>query len=539
LLEDARNIWPDFPTSPLQMDPVIHMIFKAFASRLKDVNDRINSISDSIIRDLACRIFFDGLLHPVPSSTILKLVTGPNPVEIDELVEAYWVNTTMRQSQTLYFSPVEPVILSPCEAVVAFARNIDGVHLLWTDPQWKGKNLFLTPADFPRSDGEPEEGDSLFMGIKATGSSSDISAGELFVSGGAELCGYLRWGHWRTTQESGVLGSSYVPAEISLKKAGEHRVLPEISLWGYGYFPFEHKGEYEDCFFNIPEGKTGKAPVEFSKAMPGKSRDFWDKIEPLYWVEVHFDRRVPSRVLKSFELAATNCIVGINTHFQKQSFFYHGPGPMMLELQSPAAELYDIVAIDDNHGREYQNIYAARSNGDPECRYVPRIDGDVLMLLVSPPSKGTLPDRLTVSYRTSIGAQANGIGAGLINSLYNPHPGIESIINLTESRGGVNSRNFDEMIESFPNVLRSRNRAIVASDFEALAMAFDGRIKSARARQGSTIKNGILTRCVELEIDTGNFRFVPDQEARLFLTRLERYLEMRSPIGTVVAARII
>jgi len=262
-------------------------------------------------------------------------------------------------------------------------------------------------------------------------------------------------------------------------------------------------------------------------------------MEPLYWIQIEFDKHIPTNIFKSFEYAATNCAVAINSHFQRQSFYYHGPGAVAIELQVPAKNLYDITSLDDNHGREYQNIYTARKNGDDDCRYVPRVDGDALKIIVAPPKRGPMPDRFSVSYRIAAGEAANGINPGLINSLYNPFPGIESVLNLIESRGGVDARSFDEMVATFPQVLRSRNRAIAISDYQALALAFDSRIKSARAQQGSAVRNGLLARCVEVAVDLGSRRFALKEEAGLFTARLERYLEARSPMGTVVVAKIV
>jgi hypothetical protein len=518
------------------MDPVINMIFRAMAVRLKEVNDKINNISDRIISDLACRIFFDGLLHPVPSSTVLKYTVGSNAVEIDNAIEAYWTNTALRQSATHYFAPLETTILHPVEAVLALAKNADGVHLLWTNPQWKGRNQIMTGLEDSNIGQMDDEKDCLYLALKCDGPGRECEAPNLLISGSGELRDRLRWARWRCTEQAGILGESGIPGDDYIEQLRQRRSHPEITLWGYGYFPHEHKEQYDEMFFDLLPGEAGDAPRELRQALSGQKEDFWSQMEPLYWIQIEFDRHIPTGILKSFEYAATNCAIAINSHFQKQSFYYHGPGTMAIELQAPARNLYDILCLDDNHGREYENVYAGKKEND--CHYIPRVEGEALKIIVSPPQRGPMPDRFIISYRTSAGEAANGIGEGLINSLYNPFPGIESVINLTESRGGVDARSFDEMVASFPQVLRSRNRAIVVSDFQALSKAFDSRIKSATARQGSAVRNGLLTRCVEVEVDLGNYRFSLEEEADLFAARLERHLETRSPMGTVVVVKI-
>ncbi|MCD6162281.1 MAG: hypothetical protein J7K40_07695 [candidate division Zixibacteria bacterium] len=536
MFNDARRIWPDFSTSAQQMDPVIHMMFKAMSNRLKEINDGISNISEIIIRDLACRIFFDGLLHPIPSSTILKYTTGASQTTIDQSTEACWTNTTVKPSVTFYLSPAESKTLLPIEAVAALSKNADGAHVLWTDPQWSGKNHLLVDFDTASVESNVDEKDCVYIALKLNGDDIKFPASDLFILSSPELLGILRWGRWRFTTESGIFSKPEFTVRENLKNIESKKVNPEISLWGHNYFPHEHIEEYSDCFFDIPKGAVGAPPLELRQSFSGQEDTFWDDFEPLYWIKIDSDMRITSDLINTFELAATNCLVAINSHFQKQNFFYHGPGAMSFQLQSPAKEIYEIISIADNRGRQYSNVYGAAAEVDAGCRYLPRINQDQLQMLIIPPEGKTDPDRFSVEFKTSAGQAANGIAAGNIDSLYNPHPGIETVINLTATKGGVNARTFDDMIAAFPHVLRSHNRAITSSDYESLTVTFDNRVKSAKAALGSTIRNGVVFRCVSIEVNVGGHKFEPAEESKLFLTRLQKFLEARSPMGTVVKA---
>lgn len=536
MFNDARRIWPDFSTSPQQMDPVIHMMFKAMSSRLKEVNDSIGNISEMIIRDLACRIFFDGLLHPIPTSTILKYTTGPSQTTIDHSTEACWTNTAVKPSVTFYLSPAESKTLLPIEAVTALAKNADGAHVLWTDPQWSGKNHLLVDFDSANVESNIDEKDCIYIGLKLNSDEVRFPAANLFIMSSPELLGIMRWGRWRFTTSSGVFSKPDLTVTENLKNIDSKKVNPEISLWGHNYFPHEHIEEYSDYFFDIPKGEVGAPPPEMRQSFSNQELTFWENFEPLYWIKIESDMRISSDLIKSFELAATNCLVAINSHLQKQNFFYHGPGAMSFQLQSPAKEIYEIINITDNRGRQYSNVYGATAEVDAGCRFLPRVDKDQLRLMIIPPEEGTDPDRFSVEFKTSTGQAANGITAGNIDSLYNPHPGIETVINLTTTKGGVNARTFDDMLAAFPHVLRSHNRAITASDYESLAVTYDNRVEFAKAALGSTIRNGVVLRCVSLEVNVGKHKFEPAEESKLFLTRLQIFLEARSPMGTVVRA---
>jgi len=514
------------------------MMFRAVASRLKEINDKINSVSESIINDLACRIFFDGLLHPIPSSTILKFITGSSMTTVDIMTETCWVNTSIQPSVTYYFSPVEPKDLYPIEAAFAFSVNGDGIDALWTNPEWEGRGEFLGHFEVDKSSDLPVEKDYIYIGIKSLGQDMAVPQGDIFIQASPALLKYLRWSRWRFADADGVLGDPLIPGRIRLESIKNRRMIPELSVWGHNYYPYEYREEYQDSFFKLAPGRAGSAPADLSGVLPAASIELLENLGPLYWIQVESDKRIPAEVMKSFELAATNCVVALNAHYLKQSYFYHGPGPMEIKPQNKAEEIYEIVSLDDNHGNVYSNIYASSGNGEKQYYFVPRINGNIFSLIVSPPETGPLPDRFSLSYRISCGEAANGIDPGLLNSLYNPQPGVESVINISRTRGGTSARSFKDMIKVFPRVLQSSNRAVVPSDFESLAIAFDKRIIAATATTGSVERDGVLRGCIKIELDLGGYGFDLVEEEALFLSRLVKFLEMRSPVGTVVTARI-
>jgi hypothetical protein len=514
------------------------MMFKAMAFSLKEVNDKINNVSETIIKDLACRIFFDGLLHPIPASTVLKFTTGSSMTTVDILTETCWVNTSVQPSATFYFSPVERKDLYPVEAAFAFSVQGDGVNILWTNPEWDGRGEFLGHFEIENTSDLPVEKDYVYIGLKSRGRDAAIPRSDIFIQASSVLLEHLRWSRWGFTVADGVFGNITVPGREKLNNIRKGHPAPELSVWGHNYYPFEHRQEYQDYFFDLPQGQAGPVPSRLRQVLSQASFELLDNLGPLYWIQIESDRKIPGREMKNFDLAATNCVVALNAHYIKQNYFYHGPGPMEIVPQNKAREIYEIVSLDDNLGNGYSNIYTSAGDGSRQFGFVPRINGNIFSLIVIPPEAGRVPDRFSLAYRVSAGEAANGISPGLLNSLYNPYPGVESVMNITTTRGGTSARSFNDMIKAFPRVLQSYNRAVVPSDFESLAVAFDKRIISARAATGSVERDGVLRGCVELELDMGGYSFSLAEEKLLFLSRLEKFMEMRSPIGTVVTARL-
>jgi len=512
------------------------MLFKAVAVKLKEVNDRVNDVSETIIKDLACRIFFDGLLHPIPASTVLKFTTGSSMTTVDILTETCWVNTSIHPNVTYYFSPVEAKDLYPVEAVFAFSVRGDSIDSLWTNPEWERGEEFPRLFEKDKLSKISEDKDYIYIGLISKGQDDTVPGSDIFIQGSSSLLQYLNWSRWRFTDSNGVFGEATVPGRVKIDKIKKQNNTPQISIWGHSYYPFEHQEEYQENIFDLGEGRVGPTPSQLKQIFSREGIALLDSLGPIYWIQIESDRAIPLKEIKSFKLAATNCVVALNAHTIRQNYFYHGPGPMEIMPQNKADEIYEITSLDDNLGRSYSNIYTSGSDGGSEFSFIPRIDEDTFRLIAIPPETGQIPDRFSLAYRVTSGETSNGIDPGLLISLYNPHPGVESVINITATRGGTSARNIDDMIKVFPRVLQSSNRAVVPSDFESLAVAFDNRILSARATTGSVERNGVLRGCLRLEVDMGGHDFALVEERSLFLSRLEKFMEMRSPVGTVVSA---
>lgn len=67
------------------------------------------------------------------------------------------------------------------------------------------------------------------------------------------------------------------------------------------------------------------------------------------------------------------------------------------------------------------------------------------------------------------GGTAGNVGAGLINTPLTSLVGVEKVTNERPAVGGRDEQDVEELKEQAPRVLRSRNRAVTAEDFKALA----------------------------------------------------------------------
>lgn len=86
------------------------------------------------------------------------------------------------------------------------------------------------------------------------------------------------------------------------------------------------------------------------------------------------------------------------------------------------------------------------------------------------------------SYRYG-GGVAGNVQAGTLTSLKTSIPYVDRVTNHADATGGIDPETVEMAEVRAPQLLRSRGRAVTASDYEALALAADSRVQRARCIQ--------------------------------------------------------
>jgi predicted phage baseplate assembly protein len=158
-------------------------------------------------------------------------------------------------------------------------------------------------------------------------------------------------------------------------------------------------------------------------------------------------------------------------------------------------------------------------------------DGSVHQYGAIPPKGATV--RL-VSYRTGGGSEGN-VAAGAISQLRSSIPYVASVKNFKAASGGVDAESIDEARERGPLLLRTRNRAVTAEDYEILAR--EAAPETARVRC-VLVEEGADAGCLRILVvpsapdEDGRIEFrqlVPDNDTG---ERIQAYLDERRVVGT-------
>ena len=157
-------------------------------------------------------------------------------------------------------------------------------------------------------------------------------------------------------------------------------------------------------------------------------------------------------------------IVGISEGTPDQSFSlrYKPVQPESLDLwvEEPGPPPKDWQPVEDflRSGRDDKHYILDATTGqirfgDGRCGRIPVADAEVIAR----------------RYRYGGGAAGN-VGVGLINAPLTALVGVEQVTNERPAVGGRDEQSVEEFKEQAPGLLRSRNRAVTAEDFAALAL---------------------------------------------------------------------
>lgn len=160
------------------------------------------------------------------------------------------------------------------------------------------------------------------------------------------------------------------------------------------------------------------------------------------------------------------------------------------------------------------------------------VDGALVHYGAVPPPGATLRIQ---SYRAG-GGSAGNVAAGAISVLKGAIPFVTGVENRTPATGGVDAEDVESAKARGPLVLRTRNRAVTASDYEALARESApevARVKCVDVADGDVpgMVRVLVVPHVRESTQLDAIDLLPSEET---LTRIARYLDERRTVGTRV-----
>lgn len=163
----------------------------------------------------------------------------------------------------------------------------------------------------------------------------------------------------------------------------------------------------------------------------------------------------------------------------------HGSQPFALEVQvldqrgTPTGTWEPWQEVETFAASDRDNVHFMIDRVSGVVRFGPRIrepDGQERMYGKIPPTNGLIRVPL---YRWGGGAQGNKPDIGTLTVMTKTLPYVDSVTNRQQARGGFDAETIERAMVRAPLLLRTRERAVTAQDFEFLVRAADQGIARA------------------------------------------------------------
>ena len=217
------------------------------------------------------------------------------------------------------------------------------------------------------------------------------------------------------------------------------------------------------------------------------------------------------------------------------------------EQEDELRELFGDVAIEEATGsdrgywirwRRVDTFYG--HHRDSRVYLVDPLQGAVIF---GDGTRGMMPPEGSnniVARRYHVGGGARGnVGAYSINVLRQPVPYVEGVTNHFPARGGADAETVEEVKQRGPHVIKSKDRAVTASDFEWLAKEASSGVARAKCVEGGQREGGVTVVIVPRfeqirHLSSAHLaeKLLPSNE---LLRRVRAYLDDRRLISCIVS----
>lgn len=522
---------PRIPESVERLDPVIRIMMQMYAQQLSQIDGRLDEVwevaSNSLIRSLCP----ESLRWPIPAFTVMKGEISDPVVEIDEHTK-YFYKEKREGGQTFFFSGLRPEKLVDATLKHTFFAVDDS--LVDLSPQ----SGDVSSTAQPRVALAPGDNYQIYFGIEFSGAANDMAGSAIYLAGDKDVLNQIRWAKWYpgATQGEFYADEGFCPG---LSSSVEEMFATERAKtdWGGLRTSANLFSSLESNFIIVPEAfastwERSTPSGRLQKLLLGNNITLPEDSKNLYWIRLDLPSGGDKRKLQSsFELYF-NCFVVVNKN--ELTLFKHTGGNRLVEVELPE-ELSDILEINsvvDSSGREYRPRHEAVASRSGRY-YSPEEKSNRMVLWFDFSDTLELPpDSLTINYSVTSCVSANGIEAGRINELYESHPGVTAVVNITPVGGAVPAKKTDQITAEISARLRNRDRALSFDEISRWCLTYDPRIRSAVCQNGVARGQTGIHRCLVAKIIIDRKEFYSDEEIDLLTQRLTGFLKSRAPVNT-------
>ena len=525
---ELRTWNPKISESSDRLDPILRVLMQLYAHELARVDQRVSNLweraTNAVMRSLnpECRRW------PVPAYTVMRCEVADPVAQIDRHTR-FFFREERDGGQTFFFSPTRTTPLLRAEVRHIYLRGSNRVIDL--SPYETGVAGHTT-SELLTSDIELNQ---VIVGLAFDGRPSELANAIAFLIGPDTALQQLRWGYWYPSAASGRYydDSGFCPGLVC--SIDDVVNGDDAEDWGGLRTGQSLFSQIENNFIQLPKtfAQTWeKSPLEAELAGQLRTERITVPEEALFWTKIDLPPGGDKRRLAGLTGIHFDACVVVNRN--ELTLFKHTGGNQLLEIAipEPIDSILEVSTVEDSSGRTY--LPRHRLHTDLKAgTYVLEERGDRIALWFDFSSTGKPPpDSIKVTYAITAGIDANGIGKGKINELYEAHPGISGGENLIPTSGAIPARTESQVVDEVSSRLRDRDRALTFEGIARWARSFDPRIRSAVCRNGVERVSTGVRRCIVISLKLDIEKFCSEDEINLLGTRLNAFLKSRAPVNT-------
>jgi hypothetical protein len=523
---------PKVPESPDRLDPILRILLQLYSHQLSQIDQRIDKVWDVAAGSLVKSLCPESKRWPVPAFTVMRCQPTDQIVEVDPHTKFFY-KEEREAGQTFYFSPLRKEKLLSAEVKHIFLKFDKSLIDLSPSPQESSSTHQRVQTLLPGGNTV-----GIYIAVDIDGRASEFEDAALFLKGLPDALKQLRWAYWYPGNNAGGFheDSGFCPGLVSsiesMFSSGR-----KASDWGGLRSSVDLFKPLEDNFVVIPEifGSTwepGPVPATIVDPATAAGVSLPPDEEHYHWIRLDLPAGGDKSSLQSPFEVFFNCFVVVNKN--ELTIFKHTGGNRLVEIELPEdiSRILEITDVVDSNGRSYAMKHEILDDPTKKFYSLEDRNGKLVVWFDFTSGIDLPPDSITLNYSVTSGVSANGIEAGKVNELYESHPGIVSVENITPVSGAIPAKTEEQILTEVSARLRNRDRVLSFSEVANWTRAFDPRIKKVECRNGVERAERGVRRCIIAKVTLKATDFYSDDEIALLKTRLNSFLKSRSPVNS-------
>ncbi|MBD3258806.1 hypothetical protein GF377_10260 [candidate division GN15 bacterium] len=538
MFRELRAWNAEIPASPDRMDPILRILLQLYANQLSQISGRVDRLWDVATSSLIRSVCPDASRWPVPAHTVMKAELIDPIAELDTNVRLVY-KEQREGGQTFFFAPVRNETLAS-----ARVTNL----LLQSEGSLLPVPGLSSTGQASASTGQPVSAAGarhLYLLIEWHGHAEDLAGATLFLRGQTEALQQLQWAKWLPLNGEGEFDRDAAMCPGAMDTIERmFAVDGRPRYWG----SFRSSGTiFDDLRDNFvmftPEFATALKPAEAHltelSELGLQLTPSQDSSQHLFLFRLDLPPRGDRRALLQGLAADFGCFVATNRN--ELTLFKHTAGNRVVDIiiPEPLETVLEISRVIDSSGNEYIPRYNIGTDNSSHTYTVEERNGRLVLWFDFSAPQVKLPDSLTVNFSVTNGAAANSIEPGAITTLFESHPAVSEVVNVTSSKGAIPSKSEGEILTEVSTRVRARDRALTFADVADWSSTFDPRIIEVECEHGVQRTSSGVRRCIVVGVHVAERDFYSDVELELLRERLGAFLKSRSPVNVQYQVEII